>query len=83
MSKIATKFANAPSPLELRRTFETAIAKIQQGDNSNSSQRPIARRPIGVRGTIMSGDQAAEKRALTDAARALAQLWNISPSLVR
>jgi hypothetical protein len=88
MAKIATKLANASSPDELRRTFEAAIAKIQHSDQSEHSQRrvskqPVSQRAIVLRGTMMPGDQAAEKRALTDAARALAQLWNISPTLVR
>jgi len=87
MAKKATRLANA-SPDELQRTFETAIAKIQHSDNSDHSQhpvsqRPLSQRPIGLRGTMMPADQAAEKRALTDAARALARLWNLSPTLVR
>jgi len=77
MSKM-TKFVQASSPDELRRTFETAIAKIQ-----GPSQHPgLAQTPI-VQRKQTTGDQAVEKQALTDAARALAQLWNISPTLVR
>lgn len=80
MSKIVTRFVNASSPAELRRTFETAIAKVQHnGKPLSSAQTPIVPR----KATALRDDPAAEKQALTDAARALAQLWNISPSLVR
>ncbi|HEY3974170.1 MAG TPA: hypothetical protein VGM18_14275 [Candidatus Sulfotelmatobacter sp.] len=79
MAKMVMKIANATSPDELRRTFESAIAKTLAADACNPSRRPIAVRNR----TIAPNDEAAEKRALTDAARALAQLWNISPTLIR
>lgn len=70
----------APPADELRRTFENAIAQIQQsGKPLSRSQSPIfVRKP-----TAMPNGPDAEKRALTAAARALAQLWNISPTLIR
>ena len=65
---------------DLRRTFESAIAQVQQGAKPMSrSKMPIFVRKQAV--TPTGPD--AEKRALTDAARALAQLWNISPTLIR
>ena len=61
-----------------RRTFESAIAQIQGG------QRPSSQTPIAVRPQAPLADgPAAEKRAVTDAARALARLWKVSPALVR
>jgi len=79
MSNMLMKSLSASEAHDLRRTFETAIAQIQQGGERSRSKTPIAVR----RQTVLPGDQTAEKRALTDAARALAQLWNISPTLVR
>jgi hypothetical protein len=80
MSNIATKPIPAPQAHDLRRTFETALAQIQHsGEPRGRSKTPIAVR----KNAIVLDAQAAEKRALTDAARALAQLWNISPALVR
>lgn len=77
MSNIASKRADATSADNLRRTFETAFAELQH-------QGEPAKAPIAVRNRVITpGDLADEKRALTNAARALAQLWNISPSLVR
>jgi hypothetical protein len=70
-AKMATNAAVAPPKNELRQTFETAIAQIQRGGKPLSRSKT----PIFVRTT--------EKRALTEAARALAQLWNISPTLIR
>jgi hypothetical protein len=82
MSKMAAKCVSAPPADDLRRTFESAIAQMQQAPLPLSpSQTPIFVR----RQRMMPNDSAAEneKRALTAAARALAQLWNISPSLIR
>lgn len=77
--KITPKFATQVSPDQLRQTFETAIAKTLVTGPSRSAQRPIAVR----KGAPVCSDEAADKRSLTDAARALAQLWNISPNLIR
>jgi hypothetical protein len=71
---------SAPPADALRRTFETAIAQVQQpGRAVRPSQTPIFVR----KAVVVPDDAAAEKRALTEAARALAQLWNISPRLIR
>jgi len=79
VSRMATTISAQPAA-DLRRTFESAIAQVQQG------AKPVSRskRPIFVRKqTVMPTGPDAEKRALTEAARALAQLWNISPTLIR
>jgi hypothetical protein len=73
------KSLSASEAHDLRRKFESSIAQVQPG-----KERSRANTPIFVRKqTAMPGDPITEKRALTDAARALAQLWNISPTLVR
>ena len=80
MSKISVNPISTLPRDTLRRTFETAIAQMQQGTQSlNPSQTPIFVR----KQTTMPDESACEKRALTAAARALAQLWNISPSRIR
>jgi hypothetical protein len=64
----------------LKRSFECAVRDIYQvGLTGKVSQyrTPIAQRA----GTTLGGSPVdAEKRALSDAARALAQLWKVSPS---
>ncbi len=74
LTAMPPKFGNASSPEDLRRTFERAISRTLGSERLNPSHRPIAQR---------TSNEACEKRALTDAARALAQLWNISPTLIR
>lgn len=78
MATIATKLAGFPSPDDLRRTFETALETIQHHNKPRSQTPIVVRKP-----TVATSDQVSEKRALTDAARALAHLWKISPTLVR
>ena len=80
MSNIAMKPGCPPQALDARRTFETALAQIlQSGETRSLSKTPIYCRTQ----TATAGNPVTEKQALTDAARALAQLWNISPALVR
>jgi hypothetical protein len=79
VSRMANSTPAQPAA-DLRRTFESAIAQVQQGAKPlNRSKMPIFVRKQAV--TPKSAD--AEKQALTEAARALAQLWNISPTLIR
>lgn len=60
-----------------RRRFETAISELQQKDLLRLSQKPIfARRAV-------AGDRSSEKQAITDAARALARLWNVGSAPIR
>jgi hypothetical protein len=69
-----------PPAKHLRRAFECAVRDIYQvGLTGKVSQyrTPIVQRAgTGVTGSSVD----AEKRALTDAARALAQLWKVSTS---
>lgn len=60
----------------LRSVFETAVCQIQAQD---SADRKLSyRAPIVPRAKILGISKAdAEKRALSDAARALAQLWKV------
>jgi len=71
------------TPKNLQRTFENAVRDIYQvGLTGHTSQyrTPILQRPD--RDTTVSPANA-EKRALTDAAKALAQLWKIAPNVSR
>ena len=57
--------------------FETAVCDIRQADLA-AKKRLQYRTPIVQRGRVLGVSQAAaEKRALSDAARALALLWNV------
>lgn len=73
----------APPAKHLQRAFEHAVRDIYQvGLTGKVSQyrTPIVQRA----GTAASGSPVnAEKQALSDAAKALAQLWKISPNLSR
>ncbi len=87
MSNKPTKLAGQPQGLagqpqgeDPRRAFETAISQLQQG----ISHRSPSQIPIGLQRQLhVEEDPAAEKRMLSDAARALARLWNVSPTLMR
>jgi len=79
VSRMANPIPAQPAA-DLRRTFESAIAEVQRGAKPLSPSKT----PIFVRKqAFMPKGADAEKRALTEAARALAQLWNISPTLIR
>lgn len=79
---MATKVSGGIPPLarNLKHEFESAVRDIYQtalgGKNANY-RKPIFRRP-GDTPADSKGN--AEKRALADAAKALAQLWKIAPS---
>lgn len=67
-----------PAPKDLRRVFETAVCKIHQADLAARKKKPEYRTPIVPRGGLAEISQAyAEKRALSDAAQALALLWKV------
>jgi hypothetical protein len=67
----------APAAEDLRRVFETAVRKIHQADLA-AGKKPGYYTPIVQRARIFEISQAgAEKRALTDAAQALALLWKV------
>jgi len=63
----------SPSPEDLKRVFETAVCEIHQADVDAKKRLPIVSR-ARVLGLSQAG---AEKRALSDAARALALLWKV------
>ena len=66
---------HSPSPDDLRREFETAVCEIHRADLAAKAQY---RASIVSRARLLGLSQAAaEKRALSDAARALAQLWKV------
>lgn len=78
---MTSKTAHQPAalPKNLKRTFENAVRDIYQaGLTGKMSQyrTPIVQRA----GVPASSNLNAEKQALSDAAKALAQLWNVSPS---
>ena len=64
----------------LRRTFESAVRDIYQAGLKTSNYRaPIVQRSSAPLGS----SENAQKKAVSDAARALAQLWKVSPSSSR
>lgn len=71
-----------PVNLNLKRTFENAVRDIYQaaltGKVSNY-RTPIVQRPSAP----VDSSANAQKKALTDAAKALAQLWKVSPNSSR
>ena len=65
------------SPADLRQVFESAVCEIHQPDVA-AHRKLQYRAPIVPRAKVLGISQAnAEKRALSDAARALAQLWKV------
>lgn len=61
--------------MNLKRTFENAVRDIYQA-GLNVSRRPIVPRPT----ESAQSSSTMQKKALSDAAKALAQLWKVSPS---
>jgi hypothetical protein len=62
---------------DLRSAFETVLCELHEADRA-AKRRSRYRTPIVPHGGILGISQAdAEKRALSDAARALAQLWKV------
>jgi hypothetical protein len=73
---------NAPSAKNLQQVFETAVHEIHQLEAS--AQRLRYRTPIVQRVQAAPVTRAdVEKRAVSDAARALSQLWKVSASHAR
>ena len=71
---------NASSAEDLRQVFETAVVEIHQPDLIRR-RLPIGRR-CGQAAALHCHD-GREKRAVSDAAQALAQLWKLSPFSAR
>jgi hypothetical protein len=62
---------------DLKRVFENAVSELGEADLA-LKKRLGYRTPIFQRRSILGTSQGnPEKRALTDAARALAQLWKV------
>lgn len=62
----------------LKRSFDCAVRDVYQvglTGKVSSYRTPIGRRP-----NVVESNADAEKRAVKDAARALAQLWKVAPS---
>lgn len=73
---------NAPSAKNLQQVFESAVCEIHQLETS--AQRLRYGRPIVQRVQAAPVSRAdVEKRAVSDAARALSQLWKVSASHAR
>ena len=70
----------ASSAEDLRQVFETAVVEIHQPDLIRR-RLPIVRRHR--QDAALNGHDGREKRAVSDAAQALAQLWKLSPFSAR
>jgi len=79
---MASKTFERPAavPANLKRAFENAVRDVYEVGITGKASRyrtPIARR---AGRPAQEGGANAEKRAVSDAARALAQLWKVSPN---
>lgn len=72
-----------PPSGNLKRAFESAVRDIYEVSLTGKASRH--RRPIVQRAGRLAPESSlgAEKRALSDAAAALARLWNVAPNSVR
>jgi hypothetical protein len=81
-SKPTTQVPSAQLPsmsMNLKHTFENAVRDIYQAEMTGKTSN--YRRPIVQRSHVPSESSAnAQKRALSDAAKALAQLWKVAPN---
>jgi hypothetical protein len=81
-SKPTTQAPSAQLPslsMNLKHTFEKSVRDIYQA--GITGKRSHYRRPIVQRSHVTSESSAnAQKRALSDAAKALAQLWKVAPN---
>lgn len=75
---MAAKPLQAVSTSNPQQMFESALSVVKE---SGRRGRRIAARTQPI--AAAHSEQQLEKRALTDAARALATLWKVSPHLVR
>lgn len=81
---MTSKASEKVPPLQgnLKREFENAVRDIYQAGLSGKTSK--YRKPIFQRSGVTAPESSAsaEKRALADAAKALAQLWKVSPSRI-
>ena len=78
---MASKTFGRPAvPANLKRAFESAVRDVYEAGLTGKISR--YRTPIAQRAGRPAEEPGAnaEKRALSDAARALAQLWKVSPN---
>jgi hypothetical protein len=79
---MTSKASEKVQPLEgnLKREFENAVRDVYQAGLKGKTSN--YRKPIFHRSGVTAPESGAnaEKRALADAAKALAQLWKVSPS---
>lgn len=73
--RIDTPFATSPD--DLRRAFESAVREIHEADLAAQKKANLHPMIIPHARILRSPREDTEKRALSDAARALAQLWKI------
>jgi hypothetical protein len=78
---MATKPLGASSMENPRQIFERALSVMQKGRGRGHRGTPILARWVAI--DPAENEQATEKRASSEAARALARLWSVSPHLVR
>ena len=71
-----TEMHQQPASEDLRRKFETAVCQIHDADLA-AKKRAEYRTPIFQRARVGISQAYAEKRALSDAAQALALLWEV------
>jgi len=71
-----------PPQRDLKQVFEQAVGELQPERKRAivSQRRPIVQRGVAIAPLT---PMETEKRALKDAARALAQLWKVSPNPAR
>jgi hypothetical protein len=82
-SKPTTQISSAQLPsmsINLKHTFENAVRDIYEAGVTGKTSN--YRRPIVQRSHVPSeaSSSNAQKRALSDAAKALAQLWKVAPN---
>ncbi len=75
--------SSLPVARNLKRSFETAVRDIYEAGRTgkvSNYRTPIVQRAGRA---VSKSSVSEEKRALSDAARALAQLWKVSPTAGR
>jgi hypothetical protein len=83
-SKPTTQVTSGHLPcmsIHLKHTFENAVRDIYQAGITEKTSN--YRRPIVQRSHVPESSANAQKRALSDAAKALAQLWKVGPNSSR
>jgi hypothetical protein len=82
-NRIAAQLHRAPSAEELKHIFEAAVCELHHPD-ADTHKKVQYHTPIRLQRIATIGSPAsAEKRAVSDAARALAQLWKVPAHAVR